>query len=783
MRKTLYHMCLHRPGRAAAILALMLALPVLLALADRIYPLPATEGRFAVAVAAADGSPMRIFPDEKGVWRYAVTPDEVSPLYLQALLGYEDRWFRYHPGVNPLAMVRAVWQNLTSGRVVSGGSTLTMQVARMMVPQPRTVAGKAGQMMRGLQLEWHWPKDRILGYYLNHAPFGGPVEGVQAASYIYLGKPARELSHAEAALLAVLPQAPSRLRPDRAPEKAQRARDKVLDRLAANGTWSAETVADARRETVFAQRFTAPLDCPLLARRLYRRHSGQRVLATFIDLPLQLQLGDLARRYAFRLPPSGSVAILVVDNTTMGVKAYVGSAGFLNRARFGHVDMARAVRSPGSTLKPMLYGLALDAGLIHSQSLLTDAPRVHAAYRPGNFGNGFSGPVSAAEALRRSLNVPAVQLLEAYGPGQLAARLRSAGMRVTFPDGGRPNLSMILGGVGTDLASLVSAYTALARNGLAGRLRLQPSDPLQERFLMSPGAAWIVRDMLRHPFPERSRLSRVQGRAAYAWKTGTSYGFRDAWALAVSNAVTVGVWVGRPDGTPSPGQFGAATAAPLLLQVLEYLDAPRDEAPRPTTVTRRDVCWPSGLSREQCRQADIPCDGVRKAWVLRGQVPPTLPDPTSPLSGGTLTVWVNSATGLRVDGRCPVDGRRQVKLALWPRALEPWLPIEKRRSAMIPAPDPLCGRAPRLAESGIRISGLAPGSRLRRASDRRDPPSVNLAAIGGDGRRHWFLNGRPVGQTSEGHQPAIALRQAGEYQLAVVDEGGNADMISFEVLP
>jgi penicillin-binding protein 1C len=250
-------------------------------------------------------------------------------------VNYEDRWFRFHPGVNPVSILRAAWQNWVSGRIVSGGSTLTMQVARLMDPHRRTIPGKIKQMLRALQLEWHWSKDRILTAYLNHAPFGGPAEGVQAASYIYLGKPAAELSHAEAALLAVLPQAPSRLRPDRAPDRARRARDKLLDRLAANGTWSPETVAEARREPVYAQRFTAPMDAPLLARRLHRRVPDAPVVATFIDLPLQLQLSDLARRYAFRLPPAASVAILVVDNASLGVTAYVGSADFGDPSRSG----------------------------------------------------------------------------------------------------------------------------------------------------------------------------------------------------------------------------------------------------------------------------------------------------------------------------------------------------------------------------------------------------------------------------------------------------------------
>jgi len=433
-----------RPLAAARLLVVVLCLSMgALWAMDRCFPLPLKNRPFATVVTAADGTPLRTFADRNGIWRYPVALSQVSPLYRQALIGYEDRWFYRHPGVNPLAMARAMWQDLRAGRVVSGGSTLTMQVARLIDPHDRTIPGKLKQIFRALQLEYHWRKDEILTYYLNHAPFGGTIEGVQAAALTYLGKDAGELSHAEAAMLAVLPQAPSRLRPDRFPSRARQARDKVLKRLERLGIWSAETVADARQETVFADRYFAPRTCPLLARRLHEAHPGREVLQTFIDATLQRQLAALARQYAFRLPPTDSVAIVVADNRTLAVKAYVGSADFDDDARFGQVDMITAIRSPGSTLKPFLYGASLDAGLIHSQSLLTDAPRLGGSYRPGNFTRGFSGPVSATEALQRSLNVPAVQLLEAYGPQALADRLRNAGLQRAAATAARPPICRI----------------------------------------------------------------------------------------------------------------------------------------------------------------------------------------------------------------------------------------------------------------------------------------------------------------------------------------------------
>ncbi len=749
---------------------------------DHFLPLPLTNRRFATVVTAADGAPLRSFADDQGVWRYPIGLKEISPLYLEALLGYEDRWFYHHPGVNPLALIRAARQNLAAGRVISGGSTLTMQTARLIDPHGRSLAGKFKQMLRALQLEWHWSKDQILAYYLNQAPFGGTLQGIQAAAYAYLGKSARELSHAEAALLVVLPQAPSRLRPDRAPRAARQARDKVLDRMADLGVWPRKLVQDAKLEVVYAQRYVPPMACPLLARRLYQRYPGAELLQTTIDADCQEQLSALARQYAFRLPPDNSMAILVVDNRDLSVKAYVGSADFQNAARFGHVDMVTALRSPGSTLKPFLYGLALDAGLIHSQSLLSDAPMLTGEYRPGNFDQGFSGPVSATLALQHSLNVPAVQVLEAYGPQALCDRLRNAGMDMVFPGNGRANLSMILGGVGTNLESLVSGYTALARNGRAGQLRFLKSDPLRERFVMSNGAAWIVRDMLRHPFPGRGRLHRLHRRPAYAWKTGTSYGFRDAWALAVTNGYTVGVWIGRPDGTPSPGQYGSATAAPLLLQVLETLDVAADQWPRPASVTEASVCWPTGLSKNRCQALGLTCDQEKTAWILNGQIPPTLPDPHAPFSSLVQTILVNPQSGLRVDRACATTENRAIQIVLWPKALEPWLPRAWRREQRIPAPDSSCAHMPELAGSAIKIASPTADSRLANTSDRNGPPTVALEAMGGMGRRHWFLNGRPIAVSRDHEIPHHTFDRPGRYQLAVVDDAGNSDLVDFEVI-
>lgn len=686
-------------------LATLLLVIALLWLADRIWPLPLPKDDLARVVLAEDGTPLWRFADANGVWRYPVQTSDVSPYYLDAVLTYEDRWFYQHPGVNPLALARATWQNLTGARVVSGGSTLSMQVARLLDPHSRTFHGKLRQLWRTAQLEWHLSKEQILNLYLNRAPFGGTLQGVAAASWAYLGKSPAQLTHAEAALLAVLPQAPSRLRPDRHPQRAQQARDKVLRRLAEFKVWPQSAVDEALEEPLLLAPRLEPSLAPLLARRLNRPDSPP-LIRTTVDATLQRRLEDLLLGWRARLPEHTSAAILVVEEETMAVRAYLGSVDINDARRFGHVDMISALRSPGSTLKPFLYGMALDEGLIHSESLLQDVPRRYGDYRPGNFSMGFTGAVPASTALSSSLNLPAVQLLEAYGPKRFAAEMRIGGVPLALPALAEPNLALILGGAGSRLEDLVGGYSAFARGGKSASIRLQPDDTLRERPMLSPGSAWIVRRILSgQARPDRDPRAELVQRPVLAWKTGTSYGFRDAWAIGVGPRYLIGVWIGRPDGTPVPGQFGLASAAPLMLQVHDVLtnrDSQRGISapvlPVPANVGVAAICWPLG---QPMSRSDPNCRRQRFAWTLDNTTPPTLQALDQPVSVGLMeSIWVN-AKGLRVDAHCPGAVARNI--ALWPAPLEPWLPRAERREARIPAADPDCPPPALAASSPLSI--------------------------------------------------------------------------------
>ena len=762
----------------------LLALCALLWLADRIWPLPLPRDDQARVVLAEDGTPLWRFADANGVWRYPVQVSEVSPLYLDALLTYEDRWFFQHPGVNPLALGRAAWQNLSGGRVLSGGSTLSMQVARLLDPHERTLPGKLRQLWRTAQLEWHLSKPQILELYLNRAPFGGTLQGVAAASWAYLGKSPQQLTRSEAALLAVLPQAPSRLRPDRHPQRAQVARDKVLRRLAEYRVWPQTAVSEALQEPLLLAPRLEPSLAPLLARRLNRPGSPP-LIRTTIDVGLQRRLEDLLLGWRARLPDHTSAAVVVVETENMAVRAYLGSVDINDARRFGHVDMITAMRSPGSTLKPFLYGMAMDAGLIHSESLLQDVPRRFGDYRPGNFSQGFSGPVSASAALVTSLNLPAVQLLEAYGPKRFAADMRNGGVPLSLPALAEPNLALILGGAGSRLEDLVSGYSALAREGRSANLRLQPDDELRERRMLSPGAAWVIRRILSgQARPDRDPTAELVQRPQLAWKTGTSYGFRDALAIGVGPRYLIGVWIGRPDGTPVPGQFGLASAAPLMLQVHDVLSnrdsqrgivAPVQAVPRSVGVAA--ICWPLG---QPMSKGDPNCRRQRFAWTLDHTTPPTLLAADQPLAVGLReTIRVNPQ-GLRVGPQC-ADGQQR-EVALWPAPLEPWLPRVERREARMPAASTQCPPPPLNTLTTLSIVGVRDGDRLRRPAASQAVLRLALSALGGEGRRWWFINGAPMGDSAQPEVFNTSLEQPGRYELSVLDESGQTARVEFSVV-
>ncbi len=539
--------------------------------ADSLGPLDLAASRGgSTVVVDRDGGLLRPFTLADGRWRLPASAHDVDPRYLAMLVAYEDGRFYAHHGVDPRALLRAAGQWLARGHIVSGGSTLSMQVARLIEPRAeRTLPAKLRQIARAEAIERAVGKAGVLDRYVTLAPFGGNLEGVRAASLAYFGKEPTRLTIAEAALMVALPQSPEARRPDRFPAAARAARDRVLDRVFARGVISAEEAARAKAEPVPQTRKAFPELAAHAAEEAVAADPKARVIRLSIDARLQAKLETLAKESVTRLGPKLSAAIVVIDNTTGEIRARLGAADPDDASRDGAIDMSRAPRSPGSALKPFIYALAFEEGLAHPETVLFDRPMRYGAYAPENFDLGYQGTVTARKALQMSLNLPAIELLADVGPATFLARLHGAGAEVALPKETPIGLAIGLGGLGVSLTDIARLYSGLARGGEAPALieRLDGAGAIiGPRRVTDPVAAWYVADILRGAAPPANALS---GRIAF--KTGTSYGFRDALAIGFDRGTTIAVWVGRPDNGPTPGLIGRQAAAPILFDAFERL--------------------------------------------------------------------------------------------------------------------------------------------------------------------------------------------------------------------
>jgi penicillin-binding protein 1C len=627
-------------------------------------PLPLAQARqVSTEIVDRNGKLLRAYAMADGRWRLPVKARTgVDPGYLKLLLAYEDRRFRVHAGVDPLALGRAALQLVSRGHIVSGGSTITMQLARLIEPRrERSVYAKLRQIVRAIEIERQLNKDQILDLYLALAPYGGNLEGIRAASIAYFGKEPKRLSLAEAALLVALPQSPETRRLDRYPNAARAARDRVLDRMVEEGQVPEEDALQAKAVPVPRLRKPMPILAPHSADQAIAIVKDADLIRLTLESSLQRVLEALARDRAAALGPNISIGIIAVDNATGDVLARVGSPDYFDDRRAGQVDMTRAVRSPGSTLKPFIYGLAFEDGFVHPESLIDDRPIRFGSYAPENFDMTFQGTVPVRKALQLSLNVPAIALLDRVGSSRLSSRLKQAGVNLVLPKDEAPGLAMGLGGVGVTLQDLVQLYCGLARLGNTLPLREIADDQQRDSLrLMDQVAAWQVGGVLMGtPPPENAPHNRI------AFKTGTSYGYRDAWSVGFDGRMTIGVWVGRPDGAPVPGLIGRAAAAPILFDAFARtgkLPVPLPKPPKGTLVAsnaklplplRRfrpmgELVRPSG---EQAPHIQFPLNGSRiDVGGSGGEQASTMP---VKVAGGVLpmTMLVNGVSVGEIDGR------------------------------------------------------------------------------------------------------------------------------------
>ena len=630
-------------------------------------PTPLAEAQqVSTTVVDRNGKLLRAYAMADGRWRLPVDAKTgVDPNYLRLLLAYEDKRFYSHDGVDLLALSRAALQLVTRGHIVSGGSTITMQLARLMEPRrERSVYAKMHQIVRAIELERQLSKDQILNLYLALAPYGGNLEGIRSASIAYFGKEPKRLSLAELALLVALPQSPETRRIDRYPDTARAARDRVLERMVEEGVVSEQDAAQAKVQPVPRMRRPIPILAPHSSDRAVAIVKDAPVISLTLDFSLQKMLEALARDRAIAFGPNISVAILAVDNASGEVLARVGSPDYFDDRRAGQVDMTRAVRSPGSTLKPFIYGLAFEDGFVHPESLIDDRPIRFGDYAPQDFDMTFQGTVPVRKALQLSLNVPAIALLDRVGASRLSARLKQAGGNLILPKDEVPGLAMGLGGVGVTLQDLVQLYSGIPRLGTTRPLREiiisandDQRDPLR---LMDQVAAWQVGNVLMGtPPPENAPQHRI------AFKTGTSYGYRDAWSVGFDGRMTIGVWVGRPDGAPVPGLVGRTAAAPILFDAFARtgkLPMPLPKPPKGVLIAS-NARLPLPLRRfrplgelvrsggDQAPHIQFPLNGSRiDVTGSGGAEPVAMP---VKVAGGVLpmTMMVNGTAVGEIDGR------------------------------------------------------------------------------------------------------------------------------------
>jgi penicillin-binding protein 1C len=563
---------------------------------DLAFPPPLERVReVSPVVVDRNGEWLMAFTTAAGKWRLEARLDEIDPEFTRRLVAIEDARFWVHPGVDPAALARATAAYLRTRRVTQGGSTITMQLARLLEPRPRTIQSKLIEIVRALQIERRLTKRQILAAYLTMTPYGGNLEGVRAASRAYFQRDPQWLDDAEMALLIALPQAPEGRRPDRRPQIALAARNHVLDEFVRIGAISPERAAEGRQSPT-PSRAPFPYSAPSAAEELVAAHRGQSIIHSTIDARLQRDLEALAARRAVSLERDAQVAIIAVDVASHEIRARVGGAG-RDRAG-GYIDMTRAIRSPGSTLKPFLYAIAFDEGIAAPETLVRDAPRRFGGYLPENFDRRFHGDVTLEDALRHSLNLPAVATLDRIGAGRFQAALTDAGAQIHMPRraDAEPGLALALGGVGITLEDLTELYAALGDSGQARPLQAQPDElfAFSRRFVRAETANRVLNILATGPSVAGRMPSQLARDAPeVAFKTGTSYGFRDAWSLGVSNGYAIGVWVGRPDGAPRPGATGRDAALPILFEAFDLLGAPSDNTHAPE---RREAPAPPALT-------------------------------------------------------------------------------------------------------------------------------------------------------------------------------------------
>ena len=728
---------------------------------DLLFPLPGKK-EFSKEVHAKDGTLLTAYLTSDDKWRLRTELEEVSPELIKAIIEKEDNWFYWHTGINPFSIVRAFYRNLTTGETQLGASTITMQVARMLEPKKRTYINKFGEMFRAIQLEIRYSKEEILELYLSLLPFGGNIEGVKSASYIYFNRPPNKLSLAQSIMLAVIPNDPNSLRLDRSNEEIIKNRNYWINKFNQEKIFSSGDLKDALDEPVDKNRFAIPVLAPHFSYYLKNNYSGD-ILNTTLDLSLQQTAENLLQRHVGKVFYKGITngAVLIIDNMNSSVVAYCGSADFYDAGSFGQVNGVTATRSPGSTLKAALYAYAFDDGNLTPQMKLADIPTDFHGYQPDNYDLKFYGNVTTEFALVNSLNIPAVKLLEQVGMNNFIVFLENSGFNQIRKQKNKLGLSMILGGCGTNLQELTRLFSAFARQGKLFPLQFTLNkDEEKGEQIFSEASSYLTAQILsginRSDIVNLSNYSKLP---KFAWKTGSSYGKRDAWAIGFNPNYTIGVWMGNFNGVGSPNLSGAEAAVPLLFDLFNAIDYNSDVKwfEVPEELITREVCSESGLIPNNY------CTNRIRDFAIKDQSHNDVCNIHKP-------VYVNLDESVQYCTGClPSSDYKKAVYAVYQPELTVWLSKNKYDYQKPPPHNSNC--TAKFAEGGPKI--LSPSEDYEYFLEKNSGQEILLLAASDDRVKthYWYVNEKFIKKTKPGER-LFYIPEEKELMITCLDDNG-----------
>ncbi len=747
---------------------IFVALFLLFLLCNWLFPI-STKVEYSTIVTASNGEVLNAYLTSDEKWRMKAELQEISPDLKKAILFKEDKYFYQHFGINPIAIGRALSKNVFQGKRTSGASTITMQVARLLEPKKRTYLNKVWEMFRALQLEWNLSKDEILQLYLNLVPYGSNVEGVKTAAILYFEKSIEQLSLAEVSTLCIIPNRPSSLLLGKKNELIVQERNKWLRRFEQSKLFDAKYIADALYEPLNAQRHNAPQKSQHFTYRMKQTYPDQAIIKTTLDLEKQELIQTLTYNHIQKLKAYGvhNASVMLINNRNGAVEAYVGSADFSNAKDGGQVDGIRAIRSPGSTLKPLVYALGIDAGLITPKKMVLDIPMNFNGYAPLNFDKKNRGKVSIETALAQSLNVPAVAMLDQLGVDKLSKALQKAAFQQIAKDANKLGLSTVLGGCGVSLEELCTLYNALSNGGKFQKLNCLQSDSVTNNTpIVSEAAAHMITDVLtqvaRPDFP--TVFAEHAGLPKIAWKTGTSYGRRDAWSIGYNSEYTIGVWVGNFSGQGVPELTGASMAAPLLFEIFNQLarNSPPNWNIAPETVDYRWVCSETGMPENTF------CEN-------------TIMDAFIPLTSNTKKCthqklyWVSEDEQLTYCARClPSKGYKRKSFNHIDKALMEFYRIHSIPFQELPPHNPSCENV--FEANDPKIVSLGDGLEYLLEKSDNQQLMLSCQAASDVKQVHWFIDNQFL-QTVDVSESVFFTPKPGYVKISCSDDKGrNTDI-------